>query len=260
MGWIAMIMVVASDEGYYDRHTSKCLKSLERYAHCEVYFFTVGWKYEYPSKSGKIRSMSMLTSNGSTNNCQAHGAYLALLEDVDDGETIIWLDSDVEQQREAEPEEIAELQQRNTWLASWNARVGDNLFDEAERLRPLRPVSDSRVHPKWDSSYLKSVQCFNTGIMIASKDIFMTLHRDYLRSWLLVDPLFNHHAKMQWNMNLVAYQNNGISVDVLSSRYHVHNKFPFPVGACIEDGSVVLEGKKVLWRHGWTHQSAHLTL
>lgn len=176
----------------------------------------------------------------------SHGSFLRWLPTADPDDVIIFTDSDMLLQRPLDSGEMATLTSLpdDVYFAGYNAGFGDDLYQEALRLRPrLYPAELDEVFPAYDNA-----PCANTGLIVARREAYDRIYREYMARHDRCDRAFEHPSRNQWLINYAAFA-AALRLQVMPVSWHCHFHYGVPPGVRAE-GPLVLDGDRpVLWTH-----------
>lgn len=208
--------------------------------------------------ASEFRNIKFLTLSSSAvpganpNHCLQHGAFLEPLgHHLAPDDYLIFTDADITIQRHFDDEEIDAL---GDVLVGSNWFDGETLAEEASALQPRLPWSEIEgLFPG-----CQALQCFNTGVLGATKNDWQRLFHHYVNCQQLVAQCFSHYARQQWLLSYVL-QTCGFPLFKPDSDFvrtiHAHGHGPYRAerleasGISIHDGLVWKGRKPVVFAH-----------
>lgn len=247
-----MIYLVASCDGHYWPHARPYLESLARHLNDEIRPVIFAVDDDAPVWVGdelglETRRMSAGQNAGETElRSIQHGSFLSFLPVDQRDDLILYTDCDMLLQR---PLTAGELYELNTlgagvFAAGWNAGPGDNLLEEARRLRTPNSVGEiETLFPHYTTT-----RCINGGWILARRSAWAAIYRGYMDGYRDVDALFPHPSRCQWLISYTAVA-AGLRHAPVSPKWHCHFHFGVPHGVGLDDGRVTYLDEPALWIH-----------
>lgn len=183
----------------------------------------------------------------SADNCEQHGAFTPYLPLPDDA-VVVFTDADIVVQRfptGAELEQWERIAGTGKTLMTFNAGLGDTLYDEACRLRPQ--IDWDEIEKRFPGN-LKETPCHNGGVIVASFGTFKKMYADVCERWELAGQTFDHIAKLQWIINYCC-ATCGYPTEMMMPSTHLHLHYGMPYGGEERDGVGYWDGGVSLFYH-----------
>lgn len=168
-----------------------------------------------PLSSDKVKSPN-------PNTCLQHGGFLPALDHLPDDTIIIFTDADICVQRGFTPDELERLSSFNKQEigVGYNEAISQTLTMEMNNLEPLiTPERILTLFPKCDQYAV-----YNTGVLVAQKQTYHRLYKEYVDQWNKINSALNHYAKQQWLLSYLIQSK--FSPRLLSDEIHTHDHHP----------------------------------
>lgn len=248
-----VILATGTDGGYYPRitnylHSAQIHPGFDRYALVCLDFEpdneAVRWMKPWEpamATSEKVEAMN-------PNRCLQHGAFVQFLG-ADDDDVILFTDGDVRIQRMPWPQEmelLRELKHGDIFVGP-NKNEGETLLEEALYLRPVIEVE--ALPALFEDADISMLKCHNTGVMAATAKTFATVYEEYVRTYHLVEHLFEHYARQQWLLSYIFGHRGDMRIRPMSQAFHMHGCHGMPQHGGWNGMNYTFMGVDVLFAH-----------
>lgn len=241
-----MNLVTLVTENYLDR-ARPFLKSLEHLNTVERSCICLGFSADSTTRQSYPHvHFHWMPRHWSESSCgiMQHGRWLDALPDVSSDKVYILSDADILVQRgmTLAEESLFRNLAADEFAAGWNAWHGDNLRNEAERIR-LSPRAVGLFRGSW-----RDIPCWNTGVLAMRAISWQRLRGLYESRCERFYKLTEHRSRGQWLMSWCLWR-LGLRDVVLPLSTHAHGHFGLPSGVQIIDNVAKRCGDVVLFRH-----------
>jgi hypothetical protein len=184
-----------------------------------------------------------------------HGRFLEALPDLKPDDLVILTDTDVQIQRDVKGEEWDWLDRNvsgDRLAAYWNCLKTDNLELEGQRIQ----LSGEWKERYGDDAYLRTVPCYNCGVLCGRVRAFRNLQFWYEQ---LCDEFYRHaphRCRCQFLINYVVHRSMGGFV-TLPDHWHQHghladpftNELIMPAGFEVRGRVYTFGGEPIIFAH-----------
>ena len=251
----SIILAFGSDENYFkNKNLKNYIESIEKNSSFDRNVLVFLGESLPALKANSIEVFSLkrdLVSVKNTNNCVQHGEFLNAegFNDIKDSDVIIFTDGDMTLQRGLTQEEevfLRELKDNEVYVG-YNASPTENLVQE------VYYFNDKNLAPNWQENFeedLQEIKCYNTGVLCMNKKTWSKLKNLYIKTFHLVDKLFNHYAKQQWLISYII-GTMGFEIYEMDYNFHNHSIYHLPNGSKKVGDVLFYNDQVVLFKHKW---------
>lgn len=201
----------------------------------------------YPDVNFIFQDINPLVNELTKINCLQHGAFIDVMDFVNNDDIVIFSDGDVVIQRDITKSEIEYLKTFK------DLDIGCNMNNY--KARSLK-ADFLLLQPVWTFDELKAAfyrydldDClgYNTGNLIARPKAWKLLREVYKGEFFDIDESCKHYAKQQLLINMISKKY--LNIVETPQTWHTHGCFGLPPFAKIENGLLKVGDEIVLFRH-----------
>jgi hypothetical protein len=206
------------------------------------------FKAKYPKVQFIYQKFESVVSEITDKYCLQHGAFMDVLDFVNDNDIIIFSDGDVIIQRDINESEINLLETftDNDIGCNMNNFKARSLESDYNLLQPLVPYSEIKKAFGFIHNFKEFIG-YNTGLLIGKPKAWRYLRKAYKRYYPYIEKTCLHYAKQQLLINIIT-QSEMKTIEVPQT-IHTHGHFGLPPFARYDNGLLKVGDELVLFRH-----------
>jgi len=205
------------------------------------------FKDRYPKVQFIFQDINLIQNELTNKNCLQHGAFMDVMDFVNDDDIIIFSDGDVVIQRDINESEISLLESFSDIDIGCNMNNFKARSLESDFLLLQPQVSFSQLKAIFDKYDLDNCLGYNTGLVIAKPKAWRKLRMVYKYDYNYIDETCLHYAKQQLLINMIC--KNYLNIVEIRQTIHTHGHFGLPPFAHYENGILKVGEELVLFRH-----------